>query len=610
MSRIVNGIELVWNRPGKVGVWMLVMVMMLLITSGGVAAHGEEDETAPVSRVLGEISFPTSATSAQAQEAFIRGMLLMHLFEYAFAREEFVLAQQIEPDFAMAYWGEAMTYNHPIWDEQDLEAARFALGRLGATSDQRLAATDAPIEKAFLQSLDALYGGGTKAERDRAYMQALERMAAQFPEDHEVQLFYALSLYGVQAGVRDIPTYMYSTAIAQSVFSANPHHPGAAHYLIHGVDDPDHAVLGLQAARALARMAPDAGHSLHMTSHIFTALGMWDDVVLANEAAIRVQNAMRVEQGLELRHWGHYNFWLLYGYLQQGRIEAARLLLTAAFQEEQENGKSPEDRMILDADRSLQGSVVQMWARYLVETQDWNGEVSQWRFNMGDAYDPNLTFTFIQAMRAVDEGQPSKASSYLDQFRKLKLELEQALRNKPESAAGDAVYLQRLAVLEQEMLAGIENARGETLAAATFAREASRLEGAMPFAFGPPFIDWPAAELLGDLLMKARKYADAAEAFEVQLKRARLRTRSLVGLVSAEERMDRPAAARYSLEKLAAIWQEADPGVKAVLETLLVSLAEETEEVAEVEVEGAVEEAAEDDSENEPEEALEEETDE
>jgi tetratricopeptide (TPR) repeat protein len=303
-----------------------------------------------------------------------------------------------------------------------------------------------------------------------------------------------------------------------------------------------------------------------MTSHIFTALGMWNDVVLANEAAIRKQNEVLAHQGKEARHWGHYNFWLLYGYLQQGRYETARELLKSAYEEAQADRKSPEDPMILDPDRSLHGSVVQMWARYLIETRDWNGDIATWRFNLGNAFDPNLTLTFTLAMQAAHGGQAALAASYLEQFRQLKLALEQALSNRTESAPTDALYLQRLDVLEQEMLAGIETARGDYSAAVTFAGEASRLEGEMPHSFGPPFIDWPAAELLGERLLEARKYADATKAYEIQLKRARQRPRSLLGLARSEGRLGKETVARHAREQLAVIWQEADPAVKAELE--------------------------------------------
>jgi len=546
------------------------VILAIGIATVGLDGHAHTEQAAAPEkvRVLGEIDFPTSASSPEAQQAFIRGMLLLHLFEYPFAREEFLRAQQVEPDFAMAYWGEAMTFNHPIWGQQDLEAGRSALRKLAVTHEQRIASTSEPVEKGFLQTIDILYGQGSKAERDRRYARAMEQLAASFPENQEVQLFYALSLFGVQAGVRDIPTYMLCTAIAQSVFSANPRHPGAAHYLIHGVDDPDHAILGLAAARALAKMAPDAGHSLHMTSHIFTALGMWDDVVQANEAAVSVHNRMIAEQNLAPRHWGHYSFWLLYGYLQQGREERAQTLLREALQEAQAENRAPQERMNLDPDTTLLGSAVQMWARYLIETRNWDGEIARWKFNLGDAFDPNLNFSFVQSMGAAETGLAAQAGQYREQFRQLHEELKKALHAQEGPAPTDELYLQRLDVLEQEMLAGIESARGNYSAAADYAGEASRLEGEMPYAFGPPFVDWPAAELQAEMLLKAHRYPEAAAAYETQLKRARLRTRSLLGLAQSRRLMGQEAEARYTLGKLNMIWRNADASVKKGLATL------------------------------------------
>lgn len=536
---------------------MALLVAAMLLATPVVAQEHEHDTQQPA-RVLGKIDFPTSAKQPKAQAAFIRGMLLLHLFEYPFAREEFIAAQEIEPNFAMAYWGEAMTHNHPIWDEQDLVAAREVLLKLSATAEQRLAVTEDPKEQAYLASLELLYGQGSKRERDQAYAQALELMALQYPNDHEVQLFYAMSLFGVNAGVRDIPSYMLSTALAQNVFSANPQHPGAAHYLIHGVDDPDHAVLGLTAARALAKMAPDAGHSLHMTSHIFTALGMWDEVVKANENAAQVQNGMRIEQGEPARHWGHYNFWLLYGLLQQGRNDDALALLKAAYKELQAENKAPENRMILEPDRSITGSVVQMWARYLIETRDWTGSVSDWKFKLGDSFDPNLNYSFVQGMRAAHAGQPSEATQYLGQFRALQSELTRLISQKDEVMPSEQQFLIRLKVLEQELLAGIEFAKGESQQAARYAAEASKLEGTMPYAFGPPFVDWPSAELEGEMLLEARKYAEAEAAFKLQLKRARLRSASLEGLATALEKQGKDSEAAYTRQRLERIQHSAD----------------------------------------------------
>lgn len=535
-----------------------------LALSAGLQAHGEGEATepgAPGKRVLGSVSFPTMTAVPAAQEAFVEGMLLLHLFEYPLAREQFLLAQELDPDLALAYWGEAMTFNHPIWDEQDLPAARAALLKLGATPEARLASTRVPQEQGLLAAIELLYGPGTKTQRDQAYMRAMEQLAASFPDDHEVQLFYALSLFGVSAGVRDTPTYMLCTAIAQGVFSENPQHPGAAHYLIHGVDDPVHAVLGLRAARALAKMAPDAGHAQHMTSHIFVAVGMWGDVVTANESAVNVQNAVRVERGGVARNWGHYNYWLLYGYLQQGQHGRALELLRSAYAEAQAEGKAPEDRMSLDPDRSLVGSVVQMWARYIIETRGWGGGIADWSFNSGEAFDPNLTISFIKSMRAAHGGQVAQAGQFREQFRRLQSELEQEIARQEEQAPGDLLYLDRLRVMDKELQAAIEMARGEMASAVAYAREASELEGEMPFSFGPPYVDLPPAEFLGDLLMTSRKPAEAVDAYELQLERSRLKALPLEGLANALEQLGRDAEARYHRTRLEQIRRGAEPGL-------------------------------------------------
>lgn len=540
----------------------LLFGLFILASPARAQEEGGPVASTPPKRLLGELSFPTTAKSEEAQEAFIQGMLLLHLFEYPFAREQFLRAQALEPGFPMAIWGEAMTYNHPIWDEQDRTAARLAMLKLGDTPLARQDATAGAREKLLIDALESLYGDGPKSDRDRTYMRKMERLAARFPEDNELQLFYALAVFGVHAGVRDIESYMLATAISDAVFAENPRHPGAAHYLIHGVDDPVHAVLGLRAARALAEMAPDAAHAQHMTSHIFLALGMWDDVVAANEVAVRVRNAMRAEQGKGPASYGHSNFWLIYGYLQQGRTERARELLEAAYAQAEAYGRAPEDRMELDPDNSLVGSVVQMWLRYLVESGDWDGEIADWTFRLGDAFDPNLNFTFVQAIRAARASLPSDAQEQLAQFQRLRDELSRLVRNQDEPAPTDLMYLERLQIMEQQLLAMIEAAKGEYARAVGYAREASRREGELPRAFGPPFVDLPSAQLLGDLLLAAGDHAEAAEAYRLELDRNRQRTAPLSGLVRAEAALGNKTEASYHRQKLAAIWHRADPDVR------------------------------------------------
>src|SRR5215510_12005404 len=266
---------------------------------------------------VGSVSFANSGAPA-AQADFLVGLAQLHNFQYPQAAAAFQRAQQIDPDFAMAYWGEAMTYNHAVWMQQDRSVARAVLARLGPTPEARAAKAPTPREKAYLAAVEVLYGDGDKYDRDRRYALAMERLHADYPDDIDATCFYALALLGTSHAGRDVPTYMKAAALMEELFEKYPQHPGAAHYLIHSVDDSVHAPLGLRAARAYAKIAPDSPHALHMTSHIFLALGMWDDVVAANEGTVHLVHA-----GMHARNpsapapgCAHPITWLAYGYLQ------------------------------------------------------------------------------------------------------------------------------------------------------------------------------------------------------------------------------------------------------------------------------------------------------
>ncbi|HEX4007254.1 MAG TPA: hypothetical protein VHX60_13845 [Acidobacteriaceae bacterium] len=255
----------------------------------------------------------------------MRGLLLLHLFEYTDAAKSFVDAERIDPSFAMAYWGEAMTFNHPVWNQVDVRAGRAALDKFGATPEARARRIADPRERAYMTAVEILYSGaGTKRERDAQFAKAMQQLSQPYPKDDEAQLFYALALLGQSEGVRDVPGYLQAAAIAKAVFMGNPDNPGAAHYWIHGMDDPQYAAGALVAARALSKIAPEAAHAQHMYSHIFLALGMWDGVVRANIAATSVTNEQAAAAGRPTRHCGHYNYWLEYGFLEQGRIADAK----------------------------------------------------------------------------------------------------------------------------------------------------------------------------------------------------------------------------------------------------------------------------------------------
>lgn len=312
---------------------------------------------------LGNISFPTSG-SAAAQPKFIEGVKDLHSFEFDEAAEAFRAAQRIDPNFALAYWGEAMSYNHPLWAEQNLEAARKALERLAPTLEGRLAKAHTDKGKAFLEAENQLfYAPGDKLARDKAYSDAMARLYDRWPDDHEVDIFYALSLLGtVRPGDKGFRRQALAASICMKVFQENPDHPGAAHFIIHAFDDPDHAILALPAARLYARIAPAAPHALHMPSHIFVQLGMWQDVVASNTVAYKAAEDLIARMHLpEGREDFHTLSWLEYANLMLSKFDDARHDVDLA--------KQAVDRNPKDANIAQQYHT--MLARYILESGKW-----------------------------------------------------------------------------------------------------------------------------------------------------------------------------------------------------------------------------------------------
>ena len=320
---------------------------------------------------LGVIDFPTSGP-ADAQVHFVRGAAMLHSFGLEDAALEFRQAQALAPDFAMAYWGEAMSYNHPLQRFQQWDLPRQALERLGPTREARLAKAPTEREKGFVRAVDALFfGAGEETDRRVAYADEMERLAAAYPDDQEVQAFYALALLATSSdyGYEPYRTNVKAGAIALRVFDDNPDHPGAAHYIIHAFDDPIHAAIALPAATRFAAIAPGVVHALHMPSHIFIQLGMWDDVSSSNDASYAAALEMFERQDtyesdtqryFNARNLTHALDWGQYGDLQRGDYANAWQAV--------ENGE-----MVIantKAPIALQRAAVTR-PRYVIETEQW-----------------------------------------------------------------------------------------------------------------------------------------------------------------------------------------------------------------------------------------------
>ena len=468
---------------------------------------------------LGRVDFENSGAPA-AQAAFLDGVRLLHSFEYEDAATAFRAAQEVDPDFALAYWGEAMTYNHPIWMEQNRDAALETLGRLGATPAERRAKAPTEREKAYLDAIEILYGEGSKEDRDDRHAEAMRRLHESYPDDHEAAVFYSLALLGTAHEGRDFTTYMMAASVAQPVFEANPDHPGAAHMLIHSFDDPVHAPLGLPAAIAYSRIAPGAAHAQHMTSHIFVARGMWDDVIRANEVARDVQNARLAELGRRDAVCGHFTSWLEYGYLQQGRFDDAAAVLADC-----------AARIDVEPDPGEMGYYGSMMLMYAVDTEDWAS---------------------VDGFRRDVTGRAAVALVWLDGYR--------AVRTGDEAAAREALAAMPRSdddaarALRMELEGLIELRWGSTDDAIATLTEAADLEASLPYAFGPPGIALPTREALGDALLAAGRPADALRAYGTQLARTPRRARALMGLAAAAEAEGDPRRAAEIRAGLSGAW--------------------------------------------------------
>ena len=295
---------------------------------------------------LGTIDFPTSS-QGEAQKEFLTGVLALHSFWYPEARDHFRKARELDPDFAMAYWGEALTYDHPIWQQHDQESGARVLKAL---DDQSSPAMN-DREQAYIQAVKLLFEEKAgMGERRRNYARAMNNISGQYPDDDEATVLAALA-------DMSLPSYNYSNPDPKKVvdiasrleelYQKNPEHPGAMHYLIHVYDNDTFGRMGLRPANDYADVAYSSPHAIHMPSHIYKQLEMWDKVIDSNiaawEASVEWQQATR--RPLVDRDYHSYR-WLFEAYLEIDNYEKAcgiinnmRAMLETARERGEETGR-------------------------------------------------------------------------------------------------------------------------------------------------------------------------------------------------------------------------------------------------------------------------------
>ena len=309
--------------------WLLLFSFLFAVTAFADDQdkdhHHHEDLT---ETQLGTVNFPISC-AASVQKPFARGVALLHSFWYEEAEKEFIDIAKDDPHCAMAHWGIAMSIWHQLWDEPD--ATVIARGLQESNTAKKLAAKATSRENAYIAALNAFYSDSKNrdhAARAKAYSVAMKNVYEAYPDDHEAAVFYALSLLASEPHQDEtFANRKEAAAILEKLFATEPDHPGVAHYLIHAYDKPQLAQLGIPAARRYAQVAPAAPHALHMPSHIFARVGLWQDDITSNLASVAAtRKTAAMGMGGE-GHQFHALDFLVYAYLQSGReADAAKVI--------------------------------------------------------------------------------------------------------------------------------------------------------------------------------------------------------------------------------------------------------------------------------------------
>jgi tetratricopeptide (TPR) repeat protein len=477
----------------------------------------------------------------------------LHNFQYEDAVEAFQEAQRLDPGFALAYWGEAMAYNQTLWLNQDVEKTREILTRLAPTAEGRAQKAKTERERGLLRAVEILAGSGDKAERDRAYAEAMGQLARSHPDELELLSFYALAIMGTtarspalfrQGGDDQHQHALVGSAeqktvagLLEKVLTRNPEHPGALHYLIHNYDDPEHARLALPAARVYAKVAPESSHALHMPAHIFLQLGLWDDAAASDEASFAASVAWTGRKGLGVGMRDYHSLsWLTYESLQRGRYQRARETLDLIRPAVEATGAP---RL-----RALQGD---MRARYVIETGSYE--------MLAGARDFSTTSElFVIGVSAARGGDTSTAERAKGELRR------RAGSREAGNLRSDAAVMEKQLAAIQALMAG----QGEQAVARL--REAVALEQELPPPLGPPRPIKPSPELLGEILLELRRPQEAPAEFERALARWPNRSRSHLGWARAAAALGDRAGARRHYQSFLTNWRSADPGLPELAE--------------------------------------------
>jgi tetratricopeptide (TPR) repeat protein len=514
----------------------VVAILAVVVAATSVAAqerHEHHDSE------YGQVHFPVSC-APKVHGAFNRAVAVLHSFGYDEARRAFLAVAEQDPACGMAQWGVAMTYYHPLWappTPDELAAGRAAAERaavLGAATNR---------ERAYVAAINAFYGAADKLDhrtRAIAYRDAMERLVDDFPDDDEASIFHALAI--LAAAPPSDPAHnsqKKAAGILNALLPRYPRHPGIAHYTIHAFDQPKLAELALPAARLYADLAPDSPHALHMPTHIFTRLGLWDESLAANidcEQAAKAQ-VVRTHPGAASFEALHCADYLAYAYLQLGNDAMARTVL----------GYIVAARRFDDPNFAVGYALLAVPARFALERRDWKTaaeltipdiDLAWTRFRYAQA----ITY-FANAIGAARSGQIERAHAAVGKLERLHAELAAAPPAGPYDWAGQ-VEATWLAAAGWLAFAGGHNEDAVRLS--TRAAQKEEAVGKHPVTPGAVL---PARELLGDLFLELERPREALAAYEAALADAPRRFNGLAGAARAARAAgETESAAKYYRE--------------------------------------------------------------
>ncbi len=501
--------------------WVLISSLILSFTAfapRGLADddqghHHHEDLT---TAQLGTVSFPVSC-APEVQKPFERGVALLHSFWYEEAEKEFSQIAVDDPHCVMAHWGVAMSLWHQLWNQPDAKIIQRGVDEIHEAKTTDGPAT--PREKDYLAAITAFYSDSKKLDHDaraQAYSAAMKKVYIAYPDDHEAAVFYALSLLASEP--HDDTTFANRTqaaAILEKLFATEPDHPGVAHYLIHSYDKPQLAHLGLPAARRYAQVAPAAPHALHMPSHIFARVGLWQDDINSNLASIAAtRKTAAMHMGGE-GHQFHAMDFLIYAYLQSGReADAAKVI--------DEVRTMPKMKSMYGADFDPETNALSKFpALYDLELRHWSDAAALQVVPGSTRGDQSITY-WARAIGAARSGNLAQAHKDLDQMEAIRKEYVAEKKSEIAESIGEDY---------QEAAAWVAHAEGkDDVAIASLRAVADKAD-----KLGDEPEGIPAREQLADMLLEAKRPQQSLVEYQTDLKLNPNRFNGLYGAGRAAE---------------------------------------------------------------------------